>query len=202
MVATAEKPSLKPNVQDLQGDVIDCLEKIAELMGRVRDVLSGERTGDDSGQEYGKFQQEIKNALQNVQQLELRMAVVAPMKAGKSTIVNAIVGQDLLPSRNAAMTTLPTEIVFKDGIEEPVLILSEEIQQIFNNTVVSLNNKIREDGQEIIQEKTAQYPHLLELLEEIKVQPLFIGNGSVTGRERITQQLTKLNDIVRLSSRT
>ncbi|MEA5536979.1 dynamin family protein [Crocosphaera sp. XPORK-15E] len=200
MVATPEKPSLKPNAQDLQGDVIDCLEKIVELMGRARDILSGERHGDNSGEKYGVFQQEIKNAAQNVQQLELRMAVVAPMKAGKSTIVNAIVGQDLLPSRNAAMTTLPTEIVFKDGIQEPILILSEEIQQVFQNTLVSLNNKIREDGPEIIQEKTAQYPHLLELLKEIQTQPLFISKGSVTGRERITEQLTKLNDIVRLCS--
>jgi GTPase Era involved in 16S rRNA processing len=200
MVANAEKPSLKPNVQDLQGDVIDCLEKIVELMGRARDILSGERHGENSGEKYGVFQQEIKNAVQNVKQLELRMAVVAPMKAGKSTIVNAIVGQDLLPSRNAAMTTLPTEIIFKDGIQEPVLILSKEIQQVFQNTLDSLNSEIREDGEEIIQEKTAQYPHLLELLEEIKSQSLSISHGSVTGRERITEQLTKLNDIVRLCS--
>lgn len=200
MVATADKPSLKPNVQDLQSDVIDCLEKIVELMGRARDILSGERTGDNSGEKYGIFQQEIKNAVQNVKQLELRMAVVAPMKAGKSTIVNAIVGQDLLPSRNAAMTTLPTEIIFKDGIQEPVLILSEAIQQVFQKTLTSLNNKIREYGEQIIQEKTAQYPHLLELLEEIKSQSLFISDGSVLGHEQITKVLTKLNDIVRLCS--
>jgi len=32
---------------------------------------------------------------------------VAPTSAGKSTIINAIAGQDLLPSRNDAMTVLP-----------------------------------------------------------------------------------------------
>ncbi len=201
MVATADKSSLKPpNVQDLQRDVIDCLEKIVELMGRAKDILSGERTGDNSGEKYGVFQKEIKNAVQNVKQLELRMAVVAPMKAGKSTIVNAIVGQDLLPSRNAAMTTLPTEIIFKDEIQEPVLILSKEIQQVFQDTLDSLNNKIREYGEEIIQEKTAQYPHLSDLLKEIKSPESFISDGPVTGREKITEQLTKLNDIVRLCS--
>ena len=200
MVSTPEKLSHKPSVRDLQGDVINCLEKIVELMGRAKDILSEERTENNCGEKYGEFQQEINNAVQNVKKLELRMAVVAPMKAGKSTIVNAIVGQDLLPSRNAAMTTLPTEIVFNGDIQQPVLILSEEVQQVFQNTLLYLKNKITEDGQEIIQEKTAQYPHLLELLEEIKAQTLSIGKGSLTGHENITEQLTKLNDIVRLCS--
>ena len=95
MVSTPEKLSHKPSVRDLQGDVINCLEKIVELMGRAKDILSEERTENNCGEKYGEFQQEINNAVQNVKKLELRMAVVAPMKAGKSTIVNAIVGQDL-----------------------------------------------------------------------------------------------------------
>ena len=38
------------------------------------------------------------------------MTIIAPMKAGKSTIINSIIGQELLPSHSAAMTTLPTAI--------------------------------------------------------------------------------------------
>lgn len=89
---------LKPNVQDLQSDVIDLLQEISALMNRASTALSS----DVAGQKYGEFQQEVADAARNVQDLELIMSIVAPMKAGKSTIINAIVGQDILPSRNAA----------------------------------------------------------------------------------------------------
>lgn len=59
------------------------------------------------------------------------MAIVAPMKAGKSTIINAIVGQEILPSRSTAMTTLPTKVVFNSKLTEPTLTLSDEILSVF-----------------------------------------------------------------------
>ncbi|CAF4849655.1 unnamed protein product, partial [Rotaria sp. Silwood2] len=36
-------------------------------------------------------------------------------------------GYDLLPSRNTAMTTLPTEILFSQHTKEPQLILKSEL---------------------------------------------------------------------------
>ncbi|MCI5151443.1 MAG: dynamin family protein, partial [Candidatus Electrothrix sp. MAN1_4] len=56
-----------------------------------------------------RYQEHIKHQLNLLERLELRMTIVAPMKAGKSTIINALIGQELLPSHSAAMTTLPTE---------------------------------------------------------------------------------------------
>lgn len=38
------------------------------------------------------------------------LAVVGTMKAGKSTTINAIVGQEILPNRNRPMTSVPTLI--------------------------------------------------------------------------------------------
>src|SRR5919199_4832026 len=132
--------ALKPNVQELQRDVIDLLEQISTLMGRASTALSS----DSSGEKYAAFQQEVTKAARNVEDLELRMAIVAPMKAGKSTIINAIVGQEILPNRNAAMTTLPTEIIFDAKLTEPLLSFSPEIQHVFQNTFFRLQQKIRE----------------------------------------------------------
>ncbi len=101
--------ALKPNVQDLQTDVVDLMRQISSLMHRASTALNS----DSASQKYWEFQQEVVEAARNVEKLELMMAIVAPMKAGKSTIINAIVGQEILPSRNAAMTILPTEIIFK-----------------------------------------------------------------------------------------
>lgn len=41
---------------------------------------------------------------------EMVLAVVGTMKAGKSTTINAIVGQEILPNRNRPMTSVPTLI--------------------------------------------------------------------------------------------
>lgn len=187
----------KPNIQDLQVDVIELLEQISNLFDRARKALSS----DGSGEKYGTFQQEVNDAAINVKDLELRMAVIAPMKAGKSTIINAIVGQDLLPSRNAAMTTLPTEIVFNTYIKQPILTLSDEILSVYRDTHDRLSKEIQLlEQQEQLQDKIAQYPHLIDLIEEIKQEVSFLARSQTYGCEEITKVLKYLNDIVRLCS--
>lgn len=188
--------ALKPNVQDLQTDVIDLLGQISSLMERASTAL----ISDSTGEKYADFQQEVADAACNVEKLELMMAIVAPMKAGKSTIINAIVGQEILPSRNAAMTTLPTEIVFNAELTEPTLMLSAEILSVFQETLLALQRKIQALGTERIQEKIAQYPHLADLLQEIQNTVGFPTRVRTSGREEIIKALTGLNDIIRLCS--
>ena len=186
---------LLPNVQDLQRDVIELLGQISVLMGRATTALSS----DSAGNKYGEFQQEVADAARNVEDLALRMAIVAPMKAGKSTIINAIVGQELLPSRNAAMTTLPTEIIFDAERREPILTLSPQILTVFQETLLTLKRKITAlEGQ--AREKIAQYPHLAQLLERIQVMVVGTIPGEIAGREAIVTTLADLNDIIRLCS--
>ena len=48
-----------------------------------------------------------------LENLEMVVAVVGTMKAGKSTTINAIVGTEILPNRNKPMTALPTLIRHK-----------------------------------------------------------------------------------------
>jgi GTPase SAR1 family protein len=188
---------IKPNIQDLKQNVIDLLEEISELMGEAKNTLSS----DPSSQKFAEFEQEIKNTIVDVRDLELRMAVVAPMKAGKSTIVNAIIGQDLLPSRNAAMTTLPTEIVFNANIEKPVLILGDRLRSVLQDTYNILRKKIRFlEEQELLQQTIAQYPHLTDLIAEIKEEVGFLAESNTSGSEEITQVLKSINDLVRLGS--
>jgi GTPase SAR1 family protein len=185
---------LLPNVQDLQRDVIELLWQISVLMGRASTALSS----DSAGNKYGELQQEVADAARNVENLALRMAIVAPMKAGKSTIINAIVGQELLPSRNAAMTTLPTEIILTLN-EEPILTLSPQILTVFQETLLALKRKITAlEGQ--AREKIAQYPHLASLLERIQAMVVVSIPAKIAGREQIVKTLADLNDIIRLCS--
>jgi len=187
---------LKPTVQELQKDVIELLAQITALMNRASKALDSE----NNEHKYGKFQQEVVEAVSNVRELKLMMAIVAPMKAGKSTIINAIVGQEILPSRNAAMTTLPTEIIFDAELEEPSLTLSAEISTVFQETVLALRQMMQVFGKEQMQEKIAQYPHLTQLLQEIQNTVGFPTRSKTIGREEIIKALTGLNDIIRLCS--
>ncbi len=186
-----------PNVQELQQDVIELLGEISDLMSRASTALSS----DSVDNKYADFEKQIRNETSKVENLELRMAIVAPMKAGKSTIVNAVAGQDILPSRNSAMTTLPTEIIFDAGLDEPVLTLSAEVLSVFQDTLVSLREKINEQGLETVKERLAPYPHLQKMPKLI--QKLTVGElipDKSEGSKNIAHTLTSLNDIVRLCS--
>ena len=197
MVSTPENPQPQnlQSIQCLQSDVIKLLQKISALMARTKNNLRQ----DNSGNKYGYFSQEVDRAISNVANLELRMAIVAPMKAGKSTIINAIVGQDLLPSRNAAMTTIPTKIVFNANREKPFLVLKQEIISVFEDTWDSLQKQINTWGIEVTSEKIAHYPHLRDLANIIKTNHFNL-NQEITDKENISQVLINLNDLVRLGS--
>jgi GTPase SAR1 family protein len=184
--------SLHPNVQDLQQDVITLLNKIEGLMSRASSLL----ISDASGRKYAEFQKEVLEAKQNVEDLELVMAIVAPMKAGKSTIINAIVGQDILPSRASAMTTLPTEILLRSDEVQPVLVLDKSTLSCLKSTLSALQQKIQTNGLDQAVTKMAKYPHLTELIP--KIQDGFSIHPETMGLEGIKETLTDLNDIVRV----
>ena len=70
---------------------------------------------------------EINEEIRNVNQMELRIAIVASMKSGKSTIINALIGENILPVSSNRMTIIPTEVIFKSEVKQSILILSNEV---------------------------------------------------------------------------
>jgi Dynamin family len=186
-----------PSISELQNQVITLLQNISNILQISNRLLKSS----PSETKYNKFYQEVDYANENVAKLSLKMAIVAPMKAGKSTIINAIAGQDLLPSRNAAMTTIPTEIILDSQLSEPRLELPLKFLKVFQETFINLQHRIRELGTEKISEIIKQYPHLTHLLEQIKANHWgFFVQPTTTGKEEITQILTGLNDTVRLAA--
>lgn len=149
---------------------------------------------------YHRFQEQIAAAGRNVAELQLRMAIVAPMKAGKSTIINAIAGQELLPNCAVAMTTIPTEIVFSRNLKQPVLKLSLDTVKLFQNLELNLRSKIDSIGIEALQQKLNRYPHLLDLFAEIATGHNFILPAKISDRPMIVKTLNRLNHLIRLCS--
>lgn len=188
--------SLQSNIEDLQEDVVRCLEDIISLFKRANESLSS----GGSQLSYTEPQKAVANEAGKVRRLELVMAIVAPMKAGKSTIINAIVGRDLLPSRNAAMTTIPTEIILDADLAEPTLSIDESNLSLFEGCVAALRAKVHSTrDMSAALKKIAQYPHLVPLLRSISAAPSVTQLRSrSSGRESIIQALTYLNDVARL----
>ena len=65
---------------------------------------------------YAEFMS-FKNSEETYKNLPIKHLVIcAPMSAGKSTFVNALLGNDMLPSRNEATTAKITSVYNKDGM--------------------------------------------------------------------------------------
>lgn len=61
---------------------------------------------------------EIRNTFESAINSDFEIVVVAPMSSGKSTLINAILGRDLLPALNQATTAVITTIRDNDNAEE------------------------------------------------------------------------------------
>ncbi|EGW2518182.1 TPA: dynamin family protein [Escherichia coli] len=163
------------------------------------DVLSDSKN--ENGQLFDK-----QKALKRIEELEgeqiknarreMVLAVVGTMKAGKSTTINAIVGQEILPNRNRPMTSVPTLIRHVPEKTEPVLHL-EHIQPV-RNLLITLQEKLATPaGQQVAQslQQTGDTRELLDILAD----DVWLKN-EYHGEDEIFTGLASLNDLVRLAA--
>ncbi|CAF1556939.1 unnamed protein product, partial [Didymodactylos carnosus] len=131
-----------------------------------------------------------------VEKLEVRMAIVGTMKAGKSTILNAIMGYELLPSRNTAMTTLPTEMSFSRHTEQPQLILKSELITTINNIGRELKLKSNERN---LENRLRNDEDLIKMMNNLSTNELMTLEATTYGNLKIVDSLKYINDVVRIS---
>ena len=199
MVDTTPKTKTRkkqPKIENLQQEVIDLLADICTLVDDTQDSL----VNNESNSKYSQFKQQFSAASKNVADLQLRMSIVAPMKAGKSTIINAIAGQELLPSCATAMTTLPTEIAFSTDIKEPILTIPSAVIEIFLEIYQDIKQQLNKFGLESLHDKLARYPHLTNILLEVRKAKNIPFENKIEGRTAINQTLNRLNHLIRLYS--
>ncbi|GAA2638784.1 dynamin family protein [Streptomyces spororaveus] len=188
-------------------DAVELIDQVVQVLSQAQELeLSWSGHVDGEAGAVAAMRQEWEA----VRGGELRMSVVAPMKAGKSTLVNAIVGYELLPARAAAMTTLPTRIVLDRRLTEtelaeqgadafrPVLDLREQDAVRFDMLVKAIRNHVAPSQAE---QEQARYPHLAPLIEDILAERLPPTRSRYEGRVEVQDALTLLNDLMRLAGR-
>ena len=125
-------------------------------------------------------------------QREAVLVIVGTMKAGKSTSINAIIGTEALPTRNRAMTTLPTLIRHKPGQSVPVLEFSN--RKPLDKLVKELKPKVRSRE---LQKRRKRDGHFNDLVAWVEEGRNFRSKYQGTGE--IFEFLEDLNDLARLA---
>ena len=91
---------------------------------KAQEVADKEKLIDEVFREIqnGPFEElksdEIKTAFQNAKSKDFEVCVVATMSAGKSTLINAMLGKELMPSKAGACTAMITRIKDVDRLKD------------------------------------------------------------------------------------
>jgi GTPase Era involved in 16S rRNA processing len=127
------------------------------LLKYLKEFRDGLRIQGDESQGLQSIEDEINKALKALQDQKYQVAVIAAMKAGKSTFLNSIIGADVLASETAACTICRTDVrhikpgetpkllEYREGQRKPVILVkgdAGEIQQKF----LLRTREIREKG--------------------------------------------------------
>lgn len=131
-----------------------------------------------------------------LQRLDMVLAVVGTMKAGKSTTINAIVGTEVLPNRNAPMTAIPTLIRHTPGQIEPQLNLQHVVPLQALRSAIGDRLALPQYADEI-KRLGQSADDLHDLIAEIRRNTALV--ASYTGAESIFSFLKGVNDLVRLA---
>ena len=185
----------------------DGTSAIVELQRAVLDLLTDSeaalaRAGKPLGREkhYRTLAKSVAEQRRSVGELELRMAIVAPMKAGKSTIINAILGQGLLPTRNSAMTSLPTEIECANELDQAKLTLDPTLIEGLSKAWKQLHHAIRRKGIDAaLAVAASEYPELIEFVRRVSASEILAIESEQHGLEVIRATLADLNDLCRVA---
>ena len=120
--------------------------KVYDTGNRLLNYLKQLRTqrlkeGDDT-QRLQSIEDDIIRALKALNEQKFQVAIIAAMKAGKSTFLNALIGADVLASETEACTVCRTDIrpikagqtprllEYRDGKREPVVLIQGEAGEI------------------------------------------------------------------------
>ncbi|BAY48048.1 hypothetical protein SAMD00079811_56670 [Scytonema sp. HK-05] len=146
-----------------------------------------------------EWQKTINDEAQKVNELEMVLAVVGTMKAGKSTTINAIVGSEILPTRNHPMTSLPTLIRHEIGKKEPVLYFPkyqpiEEMVHKIKEKLSSLEKSNNLESVELYKDTDGK-----ELIQSILEGNFHQFQDRYERQENIFNFLKFLNDLMRLA---
>ena len=178
-------------------------ERLVNLQIRLRKELleNKEIPLEDTGNEHAfsrdvvtKQIEVLRGEATKLAQREAVLVIVGTMKAGKSTLINAIIGTEALPTRNRPMTILPTLIRHKPGQFDPVLEFSN--RKPLDKLVKELQAQAKMNRKKL-KKRRRRDKHFDDLVSSVEE-----GRGfclKYRGANEIAEFLRDLNDLARLA---
>mgnify|MGYP001765769464 CR=1 FL=1 len=192
----------KINIETLRSDAVRQLRLTKELLQKAQEkgLIDApapnikDRTTFDT-KSLPEVLEVLDGEIHKLRDLDMVLAVVGTMKAGKSTSINAIVGAEVLPNRNRPMTALPTLIRHTPSVVRPQLRLLNV--RPLNDLLGALGTTISATTPDALAELHRD-ADLARLLEKIQRKEHF--SDFHEGEAQIFEILKSLNDLVRLCS--
>ncbi|MEH2255608.1 dynamin family protein [Nostoc sp.] len=119
-----------------------------KLLNYLKELRAGRLKEGDSTQGLQSVEDNITKALKALAEQKYQVAVIAAMKAGKSTFLNAIIGADVLASEAESCTVCRTDIRPIDARQTPRLL---EYQADKREPIVLIEGKAREVRQRFLE---------------------------------------------------
>lgn len=104
----------------------DQLEKLKTIFAEIQETSPYEELKSD----------ELKNQFKYATSNDFEIAVVATMSSGKSTLINAMLGRELLPARNEATTATIAKIYDEDGMAN----FTAEVRSVGGKIIQTFDN--------------------------------------------------------------
>ncbi|WP_292846741.1 dynamin family protein [Nostoc sp. NMS8] len=132
-----------------------------QLLKYLKELRAGRFKEGDSTQGLQSVEDNLTKALKALAEQKYQVAVIAAMKAGKSTFLNAIIGADVLASESEACTVCRTDIrpidagqtprllEYQAGKREPIVLIegeASEIRQRFLERTHEIRAKSNQDN--------------------------------------------------------
>ena len=122
-------------------NVIQAFLEVATLVGQIQDVpvMPGSAEGEVPELGLTASAAELLNRMISLQGKSMRIAVVGAVSRGKSTLINALLGEERLPDDMEACTGVITEVVYGTNVDEVMLVEKDKRRMVphteFLNTV-------------------------------------------------------------------
>jgi GTPase Era involved in 16S rRNA processing len=134
---TKKHPGIKIELKQENTDPKPTEEKLKELK-KLFDEMQAESPYEELKTD------DIKKGFSEAINSEFEMAVVATMSSGKSTFINALLGQELLPARNEATTATIARITDSDGTQGFTAQSFDETGKILKKKQIATKNILEE----------------------------------------------------------
>ena len=113
-------------------EYIEKLNKQIQTIKRILQMNSGDVISDEMRSNIEKIKKEAERVLKKLENDDFEIAIVGMEKAGKSTFANALMENNLLPSKDLRCTFTPTQIRYCRDQEEDSAVVSFYSTETFN----------------------------------------------------------------------